>query len=140
MQQNIKKSLENNLKLFKFPFLPGIVWAIMILVLMTMSGNSFPKFDLINILSLDKFVHTFVFFILQLLLCYGFYKQKNKLKRFPILISSIITFTYGIGTEIVQAVFSLNRKGDYLDVIANSIGIIIAILLCKFLLKKLETS
>ena len=140
MQQNIKKSLENNLKLFKFPFLPGIVWAIIILVLMTMSGNSFPKFDLINILSLDKFVHAFVFFILQLLLCYGFYKQKNKLKRFPILISSIITFTYGIGTEIVQAVFSLNRKGDYLDVIANSIGIIIAILLCKFLLKKLETS
>jgi glycopeptide antibiotics resistance protein len=143
MLQNTKKSQENNLNLFKFPLLPSLAWAIIMLVLMTIPGNSLTEFNFINFSFFDKIAHVFVFLLLQLLLNIGFYKRNKAFKELTLLFTGIITFIYGIGLELLQAFLSTSRNADVLDIIANLLGILIAIAIFKFFMKKqkkIETS
>lgn len=79
----------------------------------------------------DKIVHLLAYTFFVGLWFLFFYCLKQKKDNFlPALIkSSILAFIYGIIIEILQGELTTSRSADFNDVLANSIGIVIGILL-----------
>lgn len=100
------------------------MWAIFIYALCMSSPSAFPKNHLFEIPYLDKWVHAFIFGILALLL-YIIYKQKqNKNVVFMVL---GICMLYGAVIECLQHYCTINRQGDFWDLLADGFGSLIAI-------------
>jgi VanZ family protein len=99
----------------------SFIWALVILWLSLMSGNKLPR---INIPNLDKAVHFTFYFILSLLMFYGWMKQDRfpLLHIRPFLFILCIAIAYGILIEIAQETFTTTRHFELLDVAANSVG------------------
>lgn len=114
----------------KYYILLTALWVVFITILSLMSFNNNT---LISIKNSDKVVHFFFYFVLTLLLLKSF---NDKLK-YKYLIIIIIAISYGIVIEILQNEFTLTRKADFYDVIANTTGIISAVLLNKYLFKSI---
>ncbi len=88
----------------------------------------------------DKVVH--VLFYLTLCLSWLFYfRAKQKIKQKFIIAFGI--FVYGIIIEVLQSDFTTYRTGSLFDVLANTVGIAIGLLvfekLYKFLIKYTHT-
>lgn len=117
MQKRIKSLLRAN-----------IIWiaSIVTITLLYLSLATI-KAPNINISNLDKVYHVIAYFILTT--CWLFV-LKNK------IITAIACFFFGIIIEILQTKFTAYRTGELLDVIANTTGIIIALLSYKQFLKK----
>lgn len=105
---------------------PGIVWAIIILVLLSIPGSDLPK-PILGIKYIDKIGHFGIFFILILLVIFGFYKQYffAKLRSFYIRYAIVCSCSWAILTEIVQLTLTADRSFEYADIVADFIGIII---------------
>jgi VanZ family protein len=104
----------------------GITISITYLSLMKM-----PKVE-VNIGNIDKFYHSFAYFTLSFCWLFSFYK-KPKLKNI-IVISCII---YGIIIEVLQDTVTLYRTGDFRDVLANTVGIVLGLFVYNQILKKI---
>lgn len=107
-------------------FLPGIVWALVILILCGIPGRDIPHISFLELLSFDKFVHAAIFFVLYIL----FRRSLNNAgialtteRRFILFFSCII---YGGLLEIMQGLVFEERSADLYDFIANSFGVIVA--------------
>lgn len=109
----------------------AIIWAGIILYMCLIRISELPE---VKIPYIDKVVHTFFYFVFSLLwffaLRFSFEKQSQaKLLRLVFLIA----FLFGIAIELFQAFFTTYRSGDVTDVIANTFGILLAIVLIRFL-------
>ena len=113
MQQHMKPWLKD--KIFIVAFL--VTFAILYLSLKKM-----PNSD-INISHLDKVQHSIAYFILSISWLFAFAKKRNKIT----IVAACILF--GILIEILQQTVTNYRTGDYLDVIANSVGVLLGLLL-----------
>ena len=76
----------------------------------------------IKVVNIDKGYHSFAYFILTIAWLLSFYKKPKK--KYIIAISCII---FGIIIEILQASLTVYRTGDYYDVLANSLGVLLAL-------------
>ncbi len=76
----------------------------------------------------DKLVHIGIY-VVYTTVWFAFFNSEQKKTNYLKVI--LLAFTTGILIEILQGVFTLNRSAEILDVVANSIGIAIAILLLK---------
>ena len=124
MQKLIKSLFRDN----SFIIAIGITIAIAYLSLMRM-----PKVEVISFNNIDKLYHLFAYFTLSSCWLFSFYK-KPSLKYIIILICII----YGIIIEVLQDTLTLYRTGDYNDVLANTIGIILGLLVFNIILKKIN--
>lgn len=104
----------------------GITISIAYLSLMKM-----PKVE-VNISNIDKFYHSFAYFTLSFCWLFSFYK-KPKLKNI-IVISCII---YGIVIEVLQDTLTMYRTGDFRDVLANTVGIVLGLFIYNQIFKKI---
>lgn len=135
------------MKSFKY-FIPAIIWMLIIFLESAMtgevsSGQSHFIVDLLfSIFSIPLQYHDFISFlirkcahiteyaILTFLLFYGLHKNDYSYLILP----AILAFIYSCGDEIHQ--LSVNgRAGQFQDVIIDSIGIIISIIILYFLRK-----
>ena len=91
-------------------------------------GTSILKF--IDIPNIDKFIHILFYLILSLSLFFGFMKQPSETNRktvygfslgFPIILGAML--------EIIQWNYIASRHGEWLDLMANTAGILLAFLL-----------
>lgn len=89
-----------------------------------------PKTN-IKISNIDKLYHSFAYFTLTLSWLLSFYKKPEK--KYVIVIGCIIL---GIIIEVLQGTLTIYRTGDYLDVIANSFGVLLALLIFNVICKK----
>lgn len=104
------------------PFIPALIWLIIIMVLSGYPGKNLPKapFD-----EFDKLVHIAIYALLSFLSVLGFSKQpnsfllSNKLQNFFSISFSIVM---GGLIELLQEYVFINRYGDWYDFIANSLG------------------
>lgn len=84
-------------------------------------GVSTTRFDIPH---LDKAVH-FTFYFVACILGVLFLRERSNaaiaLKK-SIWIMMIATVAFGILMEILQYSFTVNRMGDYLDAMANTLG------------------
>lgn len=90
----------------------------------------------IKISNFDKLVHIGIYFVFTLIWFMSFFKKDVKVLFFKSLIkASILAFVTGVVIEFLQDLNPNARSGDVNDVIANTMGILLAIL-CLFQIKK----
>jgi len=76
-----------------------------------------PKYN-IAINHLDKWQHCFAYLVLTFFWLFAFYKKERK---YLIILCCIL---FGILIEVLQYTITNYRTGDYLDVLANSSGVL----------------
>ena len=107
----------------------AMLWALLIFILCAIPGKDLPDISYFELLELDKWVHASMFFVLQVLLIWGFTLQSSFyiLRHFPKLTSASLSILYGISLELMQYAFFSGRTADIFDVIANTTGSILGI-------------
>ena len=105
--------------------IPGILCGIVILILTGLPGSLFPRVK--PAIGLDKVAHVIMYAGFAFACLWGYRKQfvSNDLsyKKRTILLTIIISIAYGGLTEIMQETITvLHRSGDWRDLIADSIG------------------
>ncbi|WP_340960042.1 VanZ family protein [Polaribacter reichenbachii] len=103
----------------------GTTIAIVCLSLIKLSGTG------VEIKNIDKAFHSIAYFTLTAAWLFSFYKKPEK--KYLIAISCII---FGIIIEVLQASLTVYRTGDFIDVLANSFGVILALIIFNLFLKK----
>jgi VanZ family protein len=114
-------------------FLPAIIWGTIILVLCVMPGKSIPSFDWADLFSIDKLAHSIFYFVLVVLIDWG--NKKNGISS-NIFLITFVCILYGISLEFVQKYLCVDRCFEVLDMIANSVGALVAFAILYFKLKK----
>ena len=85
----------------------------------------------INIINIDKAYHSIAYFALGITWLFAYYKKPEK--KYFIVICCII---FGIIIEVLQSRLTSYRTGDYVDAIANSCGVLLALLIFNLFVKK----
>lgn len=115
--QPIKKLLAPNTLL-----LLALVYTLLISIAFLIPGRAVPSTDL----PIDKFVHVSIhaglFFIWAL---YFFRKQNNRIASKNFALVAISCLLYGIIIEALQETFVALRHSDVMDLVANSVGILL---------------
>ena len=106
-------------------------WTLLIAVLCLENSKKLPS---IGIKSADKYVHFTFYFVFTILWFLYLIKKNNYIKNTVsrVLIKVFLAaFLYGVLIEIAQTVFTVSRKGDVLDVLANTTGSVFAVILIR---------
>lgn len=104
----------------------ALLWTCSILILCLASFNNLP---VVAIKNADKYVH-FTFHFVFVTLWFLYYNCKNVKNSFKsIVIIFIVSVFFGILIEIAQQDFTTTRKGDILDVFANTTGAFSALII-----------
>ena len=114
------------------PFIPALVWVIIITVLSGYPGRDLPKapFD-----EFDKLVHLVIYAMLSGLILLGFLKNQ-KTTTLYCWISIVFASAYGGIVELLQQYIFINRYGDWYDFLANTLGAILGIVIMKIVRKR----
>ncbi len=88
----------------------------------------------IKLAHLDKIEHAIAYFTLTLSWFFAVKKRGKSNRIFKIII--VLCVIYGIIIEVLQATITSYRTGDYLDILANSIGVLLAAILFKTIFEK----
>lgn len=125
--------------MYKHPGKILLLWSAFIMLIMGIPGNYFPNPPkLIQLFSPDKIIHLFLFSIFYILI-YKYLRinftsfSVKKLRLISILSGTI----YGASTELLQAFVFVGRSGNYVDWIADNIGVILGMMISSFLQKKI---
>jgi VanZ family protein len=111
-------------KLIQFQW-PGILWAIMILILTGVPGDFFGGINSSwKWQHTDKIVHWFIFAVFSYLLLHGHRRQYPgiKLRYKPVLLALALGTLFSAFTEIMQQHVFRGREGDFADFFANVAG------------------
>lgn len=117
---------------------PGISWALLILILSTITPPAIEIPDLFDLLAPDKIAHFLFYAIFVILFTYGFSKMPsgNRWSRNQFSIPLIGGIIYGGLIELYQGYVLTNRTADYVDFIANCIGSLLGWRLMRYLSKR----
>lgn len=116
---------------FSFAFFSWMV-IITMLSLAPFSGNNKEPF--FRIPHLDKIGH-FTFYFIVVVLGYMFLweHRAGKIRKHTAIIwISFFAIIYGMIIELIQSEFTTSRSGDLYDILANTVGAIVAALALKF--------
>ncbi len=116
-------------------YIPAGVWTALIASSCLLPASAFKAFSFDSIFELDKLIHLTLYFVLFILWSLAIGEQSfEKKKKISLLLSVII---FGIIIEVLQSSMSLGRHYDIEDIIANTIGSIIGVLLMPFVYNKM---
>jgi VanZ family protein len=119
------KHIKNLLKENSF-----IIASIVTVIILCLSLIKLPQAD-IKISNIDKVYHSIAYFTLAIAWLIVYYKKPNK--KNIIVICCII---FGIVIEVLQSKITVHRTGDYYDILANSSGVLFALLIFNLISKK----
>ncbi len=106
---------------------PGLSWALLIFILSTVSPATLHLPSFWDLFSLDKAAHATCYAILVFLLSSGFRKQTQL--KFALLhaagSATVFAIIYGGLIELYQGYILTDRTADWVDFIANCMGIYI---------------
>lgn len=129
MLRNIKKLLERNALII------AIIATVIIAVL---SLSAVPKINLgLGIKAGDKYLHFIAYFVLSSFWYFALRDRINQ-KIFNFLVPLGLIF-YGIILEGLQSGLTTYRTGDVYDAIANTAGVIVALILFNRIIKWYST-
>lgn len=111
-------------------------WALLILALCSMPGRFIPSTTWLEMLSFDKWVHAGIFFVLVSLLLISVKTHKQSATLYNVYF--LLALLYGGALEIMQATLFSERSADWYDMIANSVGCFVALLLKNTILKMVD--
>lgn len=121
MLKHIKKLFKDNSLIIAI----GITISIAILSLLKLGKQP------ISFSNIDKIEHGIAYFVLTL------FWLVAASKRIRILLIVLVCFVYGIIIEVLQGTLTDYRAAEYYDILANTIGILIAFIFFRvFIVKK----
>ncbi len=128
------------MKYFKWIFRHtlSIAWGSLIFYLTVLSTPKVNPDSWLRLIPfVDKWVHLSLFFVFNFIL---FLEQKktNENNSFYYLASIILGIVYGGLIELFQAFFTTNRSAEYLDWLADIVGVLLAYLIFKYLFKSVK--
>lgn len=94
-----------------------------------------PKSMMMPIASSDKVSHSIAYYFLMLSWLYAFSKKEKFIRVIKYLISGC--FIYGIIIEALQHMITSYRTASFLDILANFVGIVLAVLTFHFFERKI---
>jgi VanZ family protein len=112
----------------------ALSWAAVILYLCLIRISELPE---IKILYIDKIIHAFFYFVFSILWFYAlrfYFKKQSSSKLLRVVF--VMALLFGIAIELFQTYFTTFRNGDVRDVLANTTGALLAIIMIKLLDKK----
>ncbi|MCC9136335.1 VanZ family protein [Pontibacter silvestris] len=88
-----------------------------------------------SLFSVDTFAHFIMFAVLTFLLIVGLTKQYTypMLRHSAVKYSLIASTCYGVFIELMQLALSLGREADPMDVVTNSLGCFVGLMLFKWI-------
>lgn len=112
----------------KFYFWAASLWTAGIAVSCLISMKNFEQANVVE--GTDKYVHSTFYFVLAIL-WYQYLRRKQTETSKPKLRGYVLlgAFLFGVLIEICQGAFTKDRSADMMDVIANTSGALLAILL-----------
>lgn len=121
--------------------MPGIAWFFLVLILICLPGNQFPKTSWLDSIFFDKWVHAGLFGILAFLFMQPYVHSSlvNKEKLQIIIKTALAVSVWGLATECIQKFFIPFRAFDLWDWAADSAGAMLAYIVCNKKLKKTTT-
>ena len=122
-------------------FIPGLICASVIMVLMGLPGKYFPTVVCFwDWLGPDKIIHLILFALLSFASLWGYrnlFFDINYPHRKRLFITiSLISILYGGLTELLQKYLFINRYCSLYDFLADTVGCFIGIILFHFLVQK----
>lgn len=120
-------------------FLPGIAWFFLVLILICLPGDDLPKVgDWMSAIYFDKWVHVGMFSVLAFLFMIPFCKSDmTRINKWSFIIKIAISISiWGLTTEFIQKFFIPGRSFDLLDWAADSVGVVLAVAVCRKLYLK----
>jgi VanZ family protein len=104
--------------------LPAALWFVLIMVLLSLPGQSFPN---VQFWKPDKLAHLGLFGMQTLLLWFAFVlpAPERRSNTHALAIAAVLTVIFGALSEVYQDVFT-SRLADLYDVLANAIGVLLA--------------
>ena len=112
-------------------FILALFWTIAITIASLVSLSNMPR---VNVLGKDKTVHFLFYFVLTLTWNFALQKKyKNWALKYIIV---FVVIGYGIVIEVLQEVLTKTRQADLYDVIANSAGALVALIVIFWLKNK----
>lgn len=106
---------------FSIKYLYSLISSLMIISLSLIKTDSINQNSLLNIPHIDKIVHLGMYFALTSILLIE-NRVKNK------IFITIITILFGGVMELSQQFLTSYRSGDYLDLLGNTTGSILALI------------
>jgi len=112
-----------------------ILWAAVILLTTLLPSASMPSVSLSDLFSFDSFAHTGMFAVLCFLMIVGMSKQYTSvtIKRRAVLVSFTISVLFGVAIEIMQFTLIPGRSAELMDIVSNTIGCLIGIVIFKWI-------
>jgi VanZ family protein len=108
------------------------------MILTLLPSASMPALSVWELFSFDSFAHAFMFAVLTYLMVVGLKKQYTfpRLKHYAIRTSLFVSTLFGIGIELMQHFFIPGRQGDIIDVLSNTIGCVLGVLIFRWIYKQ----
>ncbi len=113
MQKTIKNLLERSSLFF------AVGTSVLILVLSLIKMDGIPN---ISYAYTDKFEHSFAYATMTFFWVLSYQLDKIKINFFLLIVFILL---YGILIEILQMYLTVHRTGDILDIVANSLGVLL---------------
>jgi VanZ family protein len=105
----------------------SIFVALIIIYLSLASSEKFEKVSFYNIPFADRIVHFGMYFGFMSVII--FENRKNIRSTRHLCLIALVPLFYGILMEILQSTLTTTRNGNFFDVIFNSAGILVSIIL-----------
>jgi len=106
--------------------------ALVILVLSLSSSQTFGDTSFINIPYIDKFAHFGFYFLFMTVIIIEHRVSLTNTRL--LLLYALIPFFFGTVIELMQSgIHIINRSGEILDLVANTSGVVAAIILWIFI-------
>ena len=103
----------------------ALFWTILIAFLCLVQFNSLPS---VGISGIDKYVHCTFHFVFTILWSIYFSSFLREIILKTVIKIFLVSVSYGVLIELLQGEFTKTRKADFMDVLANSIGALIAVI------------
>lgn len=121
--------MSSSLKSNRWQWLVLLLWALILAVLSLVPSSRLPKINSwSDLITTDKFAHALVYAIFTVLL-YQVLKTKGKK---PKVLAVVIAALYGAFMEFLQHISASGRTYEFADIVANTIGALLAIALCSW--------
>jgi VanZ family protein len=116
-----------------FTFVPATIWCVLIIVGSFMPSSNVPKMAVS-----DKGIHFAFYAILALLIALPLRTNTKTAYSFVSVFVAVLVIGFSLGAviELVQHYYITGRFGEYLDLLANTIGLVAGLLVSEIIKRK----
>lgn len=103
---------------------PGTAWFLLTLTLICIPGEKLPDAEFLFEINFDKAVHAGLFGGQVVGWAWAFRKLPTWPKLLPVWV--LLSLVWGVASELIQLYFIHNRTFSWMDILADSVGAILA--------------